>query len=78
MIAKICNLVPYEFVHTFGDLHLYANHRAQAELQLTREPKSKPSMEIIGEQERITDFKYEDFILSNYDPHPAIKAPISV
>jgi thymidylate synthase len=78
MIAKICNLVPYEFVHTFGDLHLYANHREQAELQLTRAPKSKPSMEIIGEQERITDFKYEDFILSNYDPHPAIKAPISV
>ncbi|NBU85992.1 MAG: thymidylate synthase [Verrucomicrobia bacterium] len=78
MIAKICNLVPYEFVHTFGDLHLYANHREQAELQLTREPKSKPSMEIIGEQEKITDFKYEDFILSNYDPHPAIKAPISV
>jgi thymidylate synthase len=78
MIAKICNLVPYEFVHTFGDLHLYANHREQAELQLTREPKSKPFMKINGDHERITDFKYEDFILSNYDPHPAIKAPISV
>lgn len=78
MIAKICNLVPFEFVHTFGDLHLYANHREQAELQLTRTPKSKPKMTINGYQEKITDFKFEDFILSEYDPHPAIKAPISV
>jgi thymidylate synthase len=78
MIAKICNLIPYEFVHTFGDLHLYANHREQAELQLSRDPRAKPSMKINGNHERITDFKYEDFILSDYDPHPAIRAPISV
>ena len=78
MIAKICNLVPYEFVHTFGDLHLYANHLEQAELQLSRDPRAKPSMKINGNHEKITDFKYEDFILSDYDPHPAIRAPISV
>lgn len=78
MIAKICNLVPFEFVHTFGDLHLYANHREQAELQISRSPKAKPVMKINGQQEKITDFNYEDFILSEYDPHPPIKAPISV
>ena len=78
MIAKICNLIPFEFVHTFGDLHLYANHREQAELQLSRSPKTKPNMKLNGQQDKITDFKYEDFILSEYDPHPPIKAPISV
>ena len=78
MIAKICNLIPYEFVHTFGDLHLYADHLEQAKLQLSRPPRSKPKMTINGQQEKITDFKYEDFILSEYDPHPSIKAPISV
>ena len=78
MIAKICNLIPYEFVHTFGDLHLYANHLDQAKLQLSRNPRSKPKMTIDGQQEKITDFKYDDFILSEYDPHPTIKAPISV
>ena len=78
MIAKICNLIPYEFVHTFGDLHLYANHLEQAKLQLSRTPRSKPKMTINGQQEKITDFKYDNFILSEYDPHPSIKAPISV
>jgi len=78
MIAKICNLIPYEFIHTFGDLHLYADHLDQAKLQLSRTPRSKPKMTINGQQEKITDFKYEDFILSEYDPHPTIKAPISV
>ena len=78
MIAKICNLVPFEFVHTFGDLHLYANHREQAELQISRSPKNKPMMKLNGQQEKITDFKYEDFILSEYYPHPPIKAPISI
>ena len=78
MVAKVCNLIPYEFVHTFGDLHLYANHREQAELQIARSPKSKPVMLISGNQKKITDFTYSDFQLLDYDPHPAIKAPISV
>jgi len=78
MIAKICNLQAHEFVHTFGDLHLYSNHREQAELQLSRTPRAKPKMIIHGEQKEITDFKFEDFELVDYDPHPAIKAPIAV
>ena len=78
MIAKITNLQAYEFVHTFGDLHLYANHLEQAKLQLEREPRPSPRMRIVGNQRKITDFKYEDFELSEYNPHPAIKAPISV
>ena len=78
MIAKICNLKAHEFVHTFGDLHLYANHKEQAELQLSREPRSKPKMLIHGDQNEITDFRYEDFELRDYDPHPGIKAPIAV
>ena len=78
MVAKICNLQACEFVHTFGDLHLYANHLEQAKLQLEREPRPSPYMKIYGEQKEITDFSYEDFELSEYNPHPAIKAPISV
>ena len=78
MIAKICNLQVHEFVHTFGDLHLYSNHREQADLQLSREPRPKPRMIIHGEQKEITDFKFEDFELVDYDPHPGIKAPIAV
>jgi len=78
MIAKICNLQAHEFVHTFGDLHLYSNHREQADLQLSREPRPKPRMLIHGEQKEITDFKFEDFELVDYDPHPGIKAPIAV
>ena len=78
MVAKICDLAPHEFVHTFGDLHLYTNHLDQAKLQLSRTPKQKPIMQIKGKQKKITDFNYEYFVLSNYDPHPAIKAPISV
>ncbi len=78
MIAKICNLQAYEFVHTFGDLHLYSNHLDQARIQLDREPRNEPKMVIHGEQKTITDFKFEDFELQNYNPHPAIKAPISV
>jgi len=78
MIAKICNLQAHEFVHTFGDLHLYSNHREQADLQLSREPRPKPRMIIHGEQKEITDFKFEDFELVDYDPHPGIKAPIAV
>ncbi|MBT3540376.1 MAG: thymidylate synthase [Opitutae bacterium] len=78
MVAKICNLQAYEFVHTFGDLHLYSNHREQAELQLSREPRAKPIMLIHGNQKEITDFRFEDFELVDYDPYPAIKAPIAV
>ena len=78
MVAKICNLQAHEFVHTFGDLHLYSNHREQAELQLSREPRAKPTMIIHGNQKEITDFRFEDFELINYDPYPAIKAPIAV
>ena len=78
MIAKICNLQAYEFVHTFGDLHLYSNHKEQAELQLSREPRPSPTMTIHGHQREISDFSFEDFELTDYDPHPAIKAPIAV
>ncbi|MEK9634161.1 MAG: thymidylate synthase [Opitutae bacterium] len=78
MIAKICNLQAYEFVHTFGDLHLYSNHKEQAELQLTRETRPSPTMTIHGDQRKISDFSFEDFELTDYDPHPAIKAPIAV
>ena len=67
MVAKICNLQPYEFVHTFGDLHLYSNHLEQAKLQLSREPRPGPIMTINGTQSDITDFKFEDFQLSDYD-----------
>ncbi len=78
MIAKICNLQAYEFVHTFGDLHLYSNHKEQAELQLSRETRPSPTMTIHGDQREISDFSFEDFELTDYDPHPAIKAPIAV
>ena len=78
MVAKICNLKAYEFVHTFGDLHLYSNHKEQAELQLSREPRPSPTMIIHGEQKEISDFAFEDFELTDYNPHPAIKAPIAV
>ena len=78
MVAKICNLEAYEFVHTFGDLHLYSNHKEQAELQLTRDPRPSPSMLIHGDQREISDFSFEDFELTDYDPHPPIKAPIAV
>jgi len=78
MIAQVCDLQPGDFVHTFGDLHLYANHLDQAKLQLTREPRPLPIMRINPEVRNIDDFKFEDFTLENYDPWPAIKAPIAV
>jgi thymidylate synthase len=65
-------------VHTFGDLHLYKNHSAQAELQLSREPRSLPNMKMNLGVKDIFGFKYEDFALENYDPWPAIKAPVAV
>lgn len=78
MVAQVCDLVPGEFVHTFGDVHLYLNHVEQARLQLTREPRPLPQMKLNPEATSIFDFRYEDFTLAGYDPHPAIKAPISV
>jgi thymidylate synthase len=78
MMAQVCDLKPGEFVHTFGDLHLYQNHLDQAREQLTREPRPLPVMRINPEVKEIDAFRFEDFELVGYDPHPAIKAPIAV
>ncbi len=78
MVAQVCGLKPGDFVHTFGDLHLYSNHIEQAKLQLSREPRPLPQMKLNPAVKNIRDFKFEDFELVNYDPHPAIKAPIAV
>lgn len=78
MIAQVCDLEANEFVHTFGDLHLYKNHLDQAKEQLSRTPRAQPTMRINPEVNNLDDFVYEDFSLENYDPHPTIKAPISV
>ena len=78
MVAQVCDLAPGDFVHTFGDVHLYANHVDQARLQLEREPRPLPSMTLKPEVKSIFDFKFSDFSLENYDPHPSIKAPIAV
>jgi thymidylate synthase len=78
MIAQVCDLKPGDFVHTFGDLHLYQNHLDQAKLQLSREPRPLPQMKINPAVNNIHDFKFEDFELAGYNPHPAIKAPIAV
>jgi thymidylate synthase len=78
MIAQVCELEPGEFVHTFGDAHLYLNHLEQTRLQLQREPRHLPTMKINPRVKSILDFKYEDFELVDYNPHPHIKAPISV
>ena len=77
MIAKECSLEPGEFIHTLGDAHLYLNHQEQAEEQLSREPRKLPKMHLNPAVESIFDYKYEDFTLEGYDPHPAIKAPLS-
>lgn len=78
MIAQVCDLQPGEFIHTFGDVHLYNNHLEQAKLQLARKPFSLPTMRINPEVKNIFDFKYEDFTLENYQFHPPIKAPVAV
>jgi len=78
MVAQVTGLVAGEFVHTFGDVHLYLNHRDQAELQLTREPRPLPSLRINPSVTSIFDFQFEDFTLEGYAPHPAIKAPVAV
>jgi thymidylate synthase len=78
MVARATDLEPAEFVHTLGDAHLYLNHLEQARLQLTREPRPLPRMELNPDVESLFDYRYEDFQLVGYDPHPAIKAPIAV
>lgn len=78
MVAQVCDLQPGEFVHTFGDLHLYKNHIDQAKLQLTRECRPLPVMKLNPDVKEIDAFQYEDFTLEGYDPHPAIKAEIAV
>src|SRR6185436_11311895 len=78
MVAQVNELKPGDFVHAFGDLHLYSNHVEQAKLQLTREPRPLPTMKLNPSVKNIRDFKFEDFELAGYDPHPAIKAPIAV
>lgn len=78
MMAQVTGLKPGDFVHTLGDTHLYLNHIDQARLQLTREPRPLPRMVINPEVKSIFDFKYEDFTLEGYDPHPHIKAEVSV
>ena len=78
MIAQVCGLKPGEFVHTFGDVHLYNDHIEQAKLQLTREPRALPTMEIDPDVKDLFDFRFEHFTLKDYDPHPHIKAAVSV
>src|SRR5438132_939305 len=78
MVAQVCDLGVGEFIHTLGDAHLYLNHLEQAREQLARDPRPLPSMRLNPEVRSIFDFKFSDFTLENYDPHPSIKAPIAV
>jgi thymidylate synthase len=78
MIAQVCDLEPGDFIHTFGDVHIYNNHMEQVQLQLSRTPYPLPTMKINPLVKNIFDFKYEDFTLENYRFHPAIKAPVAV
>ncbi len=78
MIAQVCGLEPGEFIHSFGDVHLYKNHFEQAALQLSRKPFALPQMKINPDVKNIFDFKFGDFELLNYESHPAIKAPVAV
>ncbi|MCD8740212.1 thymidylate synthase [Mucilaginibacter roseus] len=78
MVAQVCGLQPGDFIHTFGDAHIYNNHLEQVTLQLSREPRPLPTMRINPDVDNIFDFKYEDFTLENYDPHPHIKGVVAV
>jgi thymidylate synthase len=78
MMAQVCDLAPGDFVHTFGDLHLYANHVEQAREQLTRTPRALPKLMLNPDVRSLFDFRFEDIRIVDYDPHPAIKAPVAV
>ena len=78
MIAQVCNLEAGDFIHTFGDAHIYSNHFEQMKLQVAREPRNLPTIKINSEVNNIFDFKFEDFTLENYDPHPHIKGKVAV
>jgi thymidylate synthase len=78
MMAQVCDLAPGDFVHTFGDLHLYANHVEQAREQLTRTPRALPKLMLNPDVRSLFDFHFEDIRIVDYDPHPAIKAPVAV
>ena len=78
MVAQVCGLKPGEFVHTIGDMHLYSNHLEQARLQLSRDIRPAPSLELNPNITKLEDFTFEDIAITNYDPHPGIKAPIAV
>ncbi|OFZ62530.1 MAG: thymidylate synthase, partial [Bacteroidetes bacterium RIFCSPHIGHO2_02_FULL_44_7] len=78
MLAQVCDLEPGDFVHTFGDAHIYSNHMEQVNLQLTRDPRPLPIMKINPAVKDLFAFTYEDFELVNYDPHPHIKGTVAV
>ncbi|TXI90225.1 MAG: thymidylate synthase [Chryseobacterium sp.] len=78
MVAQVCDLEVGDYVHSFGDVHIYNNHFEQVNRQLGREPKALPTMKLNPDVKNIFDFDFEDFILENYDPHPGIKAPVAI
>jgi thymidylate synthase len=78
MVAQVCDLAPGHFIHSFGDVHLYLNHVAQARTQLTRQPRPLPTLQLNPAVRSLFDFRFEDVTLVGYDPHPAIKAPVAV
>ena len=78
MIAQVCDMEPGEFIHSFGDVHIYNNHMEQVALQLSRKPFPLPTMKLNPEVKELFDFRFEDFKLENYEYHPAIKAPVAI
>lgn len=78
MVAQVCDLEPGTFVHTFGDVHIYTNHQEQIEEQLSRKPKPLPKMILNPDVKDIFDFKYDDFTLNGYDPHPLIRGKVAI